>query len=122
MAQPGVPADFQYEVPMSLNAEVCMSEYRNIEKGQPAKRWGAAVDPHSQDTSDILFNVYQEATKEHKVVKKIKRMKSCSPPRPSGKSPSRHKSPPKVTVLTPGNIININETVIDDSSNIDDVT
>ena len=107
---------------MSLNAEICMSEYRNIEKSQATRKFGAGIDPHSQDTSDILFNVYQEATKEHKVVKKIKRMKSCTPPRHSGKSPTRHKSPPKVTVLNPGNIININETVIDNSSNLDDVT
>ena len=107
---------------MSLNAEVCMSEYRNIEKTLPTKKFGASADPLSLDTSDILFNVYQEATKEHKVVKKIKRMKSCSPPRHTGKSPSRHKSPPKVNLVTPGNIINMNQTVIDNSSNIDEVT
>ena len=28
----GITEEFKYEVPMSLNAEICMSEFRNVEK------------------------------------------------------------------------------------------
>ena len=28
----GIPEEFKYEVPMSLNAEICLSEFRNVEK------------------------------------------------------------------------------------------
>ena len=27
-----LPTGFDYEVPMSLNAEICLSEFRNVEK------------------------------------------------------------------------------------------
>ena len=95
---------------MSLNAEICMSEFRNAEKLQIGKKESYTALP---DTSDILFNVYSEATKEHKVVKKIRRMKSSSPPRGSIRSPARHKSPPRVTVIKAENIISVNETAIE---------
>ena len=92
IAAEGIKEEFKYEIPMSLNAEICLSEYINKEKNpQVVKNHSISIDP--PDTSDILFEVYYEATKEHKVVKKIRRMKSSSPPRNSFKSPTRHKSP-----------------------------
>ena len=105
VASEAIKEEFKYEVPMSLNAEICMSEFRNVEKPKQAAKSNHKDDAAIPDMSDILFNVYSEATKEHKVVKKIRRMKSSSPPRVSGKSPSRHKSPPRVAVINPNNII-----------------
>ena len=45
------------------------------------------------DTSDFLYNAYSEAQKGKQIVKKIRRMKSQSPPRPGKTSPGRHRSP-----------------------------
>lgn len=55
------------------------------------------------DMSDLLYNAYSDAQKSRKIVKKIRRMKSCSPPRPGGgatKSPGRHRSPGRGIVVT----------------------
>ena len=45
------------------------------------------------DMSDLLYNAYSDAQRSRQVIKKIKRMKSVSPPRPGAKSPGRHRSP-----------------------------
>ena len=47
------------------------------------------------DNSDLLYNAYSDAQRSRQIVKKIKRMKSVSPPRPGAKSPARHRSPPR---------------------------
>ena len=98
-----VPQGFEYEVPLSLNAEVCVSEFRAKAKGnKPGARESqnniknvqiANMVAEFNDTSDFLYSAYSEAQKGKKFVKKIRRMKSQSPPRPGKTSPGRHRSP-----------------------------
>ena len=33
-----LPSGYEYEVPLSLNAETCISEYRNVEKAQASDK------------------------------------------------------------------------------------
>ncbi len=33
-----LPAGYDYEVPLSLNAEICMSEFKNVEKALSDKK------------------------------------------------------------------------------------
>ena len=110
-----LPTGFDYEVPLSLNAETCISEFKNPEKAIVAdkNKDNAANVVRSvtvtnmleqfNDMSDLLYNAYSDAQKSRKIVKKIRRMKSCSPPRPGGgatKSPGRHRSPGRGIVVT----------------------
>ena len=38
-----LPAGYDYEVPLSLNAEICISEFRNVEKAISEKKDSNAV-------------------------------------------------------------------------------
>ena len=73
-----LPSGYDYEVPLSLNAETCLSEFRNIEKvvvppsplASARSKNGAKGNSSStnvvaikdeeaaQDTSDLLYNAY----------------------------------------------------------------
>ena len=79
-----LPAGYDYEIPLSLNAETCLSEFRNVEKVVPAsippsplassrsKNGGKGNssstnvvtvslnkdEEAAQDTSDLLYNAY----------------------------------------------------------------
>ena len=106
-----LPTGFDYEIPLSLNAETCLSEFKNVVK--PTEKDGkpsggikniniANMVEDMEDTSDFLYNAYSEAHKSRQIVKKIRRLKSVSPARgAAAKSPGRHRSPPR-GVLKPG--------------------
>lgn len=54
-----------YEVPLSLNAEICFSEFVSVEKKERTSL-GKAVKVSSliedmRDLSDLLYNAYAEA-------------------------------------------------------------
>ena len=92
-----LPFGYDYEVPLSLNAETNLSEFRNKEKPPTTAQGKSNTQVQTllddlKDLSDLLYNAYGDAQKHRQVIKKIKRMKSQSPPRPT-KSPGRHKSP-----------------------------
>ena len=84
-----LPTGFEYEVPLSLNAETCFSEFRNIEKPAVLKKKEEAKEEvknpgvrvmlnEDEDLSDLLYNAYSEAQKSRGVVKKqiVRRLKS----------------------------------------------
>jgi hypothetical protein len=104
----------KYMIPMSLNAEVCISQFVNKEKpvlkransgGVPSSsisaREGTGIFSEGQDSSDLLYDVYHEAWQSVKRKVKIKRMKSAG--RSPGRSPGRHKSPPRGLVVVSQN-------------------
>ena len=78
-----LPRGYQYEIPLSLNAEICFSEFVNIEKKEkPAANKTVKVAnlvEDLRDTSDILYNAYLDGQKTQKVISNIRRMKSVSP-------------------------------------------
>ena len=78
-----LPAGYDYEIPLSLNAETCLSEFRNVEKvpasippsplaSSRSKNGGKGNssstnvvtvslnkdEEAAQDTSDLLYNAY----------------------------------------------------------------
>ena len=61
-----LPPGYDYEVPMSLNAEICLSEFRNIEKIPAEARENKHKNVLSllddmKDLSDMLFNAYADS-------------------------------------------------------------
>ena len=61
---------YDYEIPLSLNAETCLSEFKNVVKNpeKDGKASGgikniniASMAEDLEDTSDFLYNVYSEA-------------------------------------------------------------
>ena len=61
-----LPPGFDYEVPMSLNAETCLSEFRNIEKIPAEARENRRNNVLSliddmKDLSDMLYNAYADS-------------------------------------------------------------
>ena len=64
-----LPLGYDYEIPLSLNAETCFSEFVNVEK-KTTTASGKAVKVNNnknsevddmRDLSDFLFNSYAEA-------------------------------------------------------------
>ena len=65
-----LPTGYDYEIPLSLNAETCLSEFRNVEKA-PKNSGGSArnnrngaeenKEENGTDLSDLLYNAYSEA-------------------------------------------------------------
>ena len=65
-----LPTGFDYEIPLSLNAETCLSEFRNVEKA-PKSSGGSArnnnknaeenKEESTADLSDLLYNAYSDA-------------------------------------------------------------
>ena len=65
-----LPTGFDYEIPLSLNAETCLSEFRNVEK-VPKSSGGSAKnnnknaeenkEENTTDLSDLLYNAYSDA-------------------------------------------------------------
>ena len=65
-----LPTGFDYEIPLSLNAETCLSEFRNVEKA-PKSSGGSArnnnknseenKEENATDLSDLLYNAYSDA-------------------------------------------------------------
>ena len=49
-----LPTGFDYEIPLSLNAETCFSEFKNVEKVPTS-----TITP--TDMSDLLYNAYSDA-------------------------------------------------------------
>ena len=61
-----LPPGFDYEVPMSLNAEICLSEFRNKEKIPAETRENKHKNVLSllddmKDLSDMLYNAYADS-------------------------------------------------------------
>ena len=57
-----LPTGFDYEIPLSLNAETCFSEFRNVEKASKSSRKDNNDDENDPvDLSDLLYNAYQDA-------------------------------------------------------------
>lgn len=99
-----VPPGYKYEVPLSLHAETCLSEYKVKEKSNTSGKVKSIQVVNMladfADNSDKLYNAYADAQRGKEVLKKIRRMKSVSPPRPS-KVPTRTlRSPPRNRVIT----------------------
>ena len=85
-----LPTSYEYEIPMSLNAEICLSEFRPSDKAPSATSNKTAkvtlvVNKVEGliDNSDFLYDAFADAQKPSTVVKKIniRRMKSVSPQR-----------------------------------------
>jgi len=81
-----VPIGYDFEVPLSLHAETCISEFRPKPKTGGLNKPGSSGNVKNaavanmvaefNDNSDFLYNAYADAQKGKKIVKKIKRMKS----------------------------------------------
>ena len=62
-----LPMGYDYDVPLSLNAESCLSEFRNIDRKPITKKNSnisannGAADEDMEDSSDFLYNAYSEA-------------------------------------------------------------
>jgi len=59
-----IPTDFEYEIPLSLNAETCFSEFVNVEKNEKSNsnkqgKINSMFDDMC-DTSDLLYNAHTE--------------------------------------------------------------
>ena len=62
-----LPPGYDYDVPLSLHAESCLSEFRNIDKMPVEKKKSstsakdAKENEEDEDPSDLLYNAYTEA-------------------------------------------------------------
>ena len=60
-----LPVGYDYEIPMSLNAEICLSEFRPIDKAASAansnKTTKVTKVEELIDTSDFLYNAFVDA-------------------------------------------------------------
>ena len=74
-----LPDGYSYDVPLSLNAEICLSEFRNKEVEKRVVNQAPPAEVTELD--DTLFNAQIEAKRGIVKIKKIKRLKSMSPPR-----------------------------------------
>ena len=69
-----LPTGYDFEIPLSLNAETCLSEFRNVEKAPKSGSGSARNNKHhvegeskkeddAADLSDLLYNAYSDAQK-----------------------------------------------------------
>ena len=64
-----LPIGFDFEIPLSLNAETCLSEFRNVEKAPKSSGGSARNNKNGEenkeedltDLSDLLYNAYSDA-------------------------------------------------------------